>query len=385
MKLERFHAAASHTSSETHPTRILALTVRADIGGGPEHIFQLCRNIGDGMEIFIACPDEPPYHDRYAALPNVVEVIDLPHRRFQFGALFRLARIVRERRIDLIHSHGKGAGLYGRLLAALTGRPAAHTFHGLHVGEYGRFRTRAYLGLERLLSRWTERAICVSEGERELILAAGIAAPEKLTVVDNGVVIPEEAPRQPDATTPRIVAVSRYDYQKNAELIVDIAEALRARLGEGFDIEVLGTGESLPAVRAAVEERGLSARVRLSGPSAAPREVFRRADIFLSTSRWEGMPLAVLEAMSEGLAVVATDVVGNNDVIAHDRTGLLYPEGDARAGAEAILALASPERRALLGRMARQEVADRFSVARMCQETRMIYQEILLPSPEAAE
>lgn len=352
------------------PLRVLAVTVRADLGGGPEHLFQLTRAFGPHVITTIACPEEPPYHARYQALDNVERVIDLPHRAFSLARLRALAGLVRDSRIDLIHSHGKGAGLYTRLLSAMTGRPCVHTFHGLHVGEYDPVKRSLYLMLERALGLATDAAICVSEGERDLIAAARILPKRKLNVVENGVVVPDLVVGQDDAL--RIVAVNRFDHQKNPELLVEIADALRVRLGDGFFMTVIGQGDALDATRRAIADRGLSDHVLLPGPTNDPRAVFRAHNVFLSTSRWEGMPLAVLEAMSEGLAVVATDVVGNRDVVRDGVTGALYPLDDSGRAAD-ILAALQPTARRAMGGAGRQAVLTQYSVGTMADRTRAVY------------
>lgn len=353
------------------PLRILALTVRADLGGGPEHLYQLTQAFGPRVDSVIACPDEPPYRARYEALINVPLVVDLPHRAFDIARLRELARLVRAERIDLIHSHGKGAGLYARLLAAMTGVPCVHTFHGLHVGEYGAIKRGIYLTLERLLGLATKAAICVSSGERDLIRAARILPDRKLQVIENGVVVPETVLPHDDGL--RIVAVNRFDTQKNPELLVDIAVALRSRLGDGFRMTVIGQGDALAETRAKIAAHGLSDQVMLPGPTDDPRAVFRANNAFLSTSRWEGMPLAVLEAMSEGLPVVATDVVGNRDVVTDGVTGALYPLDNADRAAE-ILAGLTPGDRSQMGLAGRAAVIDCYSVQRMADRTLAVYQ-----------
>lgn len=354
----------------TDPFRVLAVTVRADLGGGPEHLYQLTRAFGGRVITTIACPDEPPYRARYAALENVDRVVDLPHRAFDLSRLRALARLVRQGGIDLIHSHGKGAGLYTRMLSAMTGVPCVHTFHGLHVGDYGAARREVYLMLERALGLATRAAICVSEGERALIAAARILPARKLRVIENGVLVPDQVAGQ-DAEL-RIVAVNRFDHQKNPELLVDIADALRRRLGDGFFMTVIGQGDALDATRAAIAARGLSDQVLLPGATDDPRAVYRAHNVFLSSSRWEGMPLAVLEAMSEGLAVVATDVVGNRDVVQDRVTGALYPLDDAVRAAD-ILAGLTPQTRQDMGQAGRQAVIDRYSVDRMADRTLAVY------------
>src|SRR2546430_4674071 len=102
--------------------------------------------------------------------------------------------------------------------------------------------------------------------------------------------------------------------------------------------------------------------------------LFRSLDLYVAASRKEGLPLAVLEAMGAGLAVVATDVPGHRDAVAAGETGLLVPPGDERALAAAIGALLDdPERRRRLGRAGRARVARDFAIRPMVDKTAEIY------------
>ncbi|EDZ45193.1 glycosyl transferase, group 1/2 family protein [Rhodobacterales bacterium Y4I] len=349
--------------------KVLFLTVRADLGGGPEHLYQLLKHRPEGIGAYVACPDDKPYHDRYRALLGDDRIVPLPHRAFSLGALAAIARFIRREGIDVLHSHGKGAGLYARVLGLLTGRPVVHTFHGLHTGEYSPLKKTLYLRLEQILGWGTQKAICVSEGEARLIREAGVIRGAKLAMIPNGIEIPETVTRpQWDGGALRMLAVSRYDHQKNPDLLIDIAKTLSGRLR--FHLDVIGTGERLPQIQQRLNDEGLAQHVTLHGGVANPRDYFRRTHVFVSTSRWEGMPLAVLEAMSEGLCVLATDVVGNADVVREGDTGRLFRTADEAVG---ILHRLTAAECANLSAAARREAEQTYSADVMAAKTYQVY------------
>ena len=125
-------------------------------GGGPEHLFQLTRTAGAHISCVIACPDEPPYATRFKCLENVCRMVWIPHRRLSVSAIDKLHKIIKTQKIDVIHSHGKGAGVYSRILAVLTGLPTIHTFHGVVRGEYSPVQKQIYAWISRF---WPEYAI----------------------------------------------------------------------------------------------------------------------------------------------------------------------------------------------------------------------------------
>lgn len=362
--------AANHSNSGM---KVLLISVRADLGGGPEHLYRLVEGLGDRVCATLALPNELPYWDRAAALENVDDLIEIPKRKFELAVLFRLAQFVRKSDIQVIHSHGKGAGLYSRLVGLFTGRPVVHTYHGLHIGDYGSIKRNLYISMEKMLGGLTSRSVAVSDGERELLANHRIISDRKLQMVTNGVPLSPVRPRKEPANTVQIIAVNRFNHQKDPDLLVSVGSALEAR-GLDFQIKVIGDGEpdDVARTKALASSAGLEHRFAWIGGVDDPRSYYRAADVFLSTSRWEGMPLALLEAMAESVAIVATDVVGNRDALDYGRVGWLYKGGDAEAAADQIV-LALSDAQSYKAKLAWDIVSEKFSVDRMCFETFEIY------------
>ena len=355
--------------------RILNLTSQADIGGGPEHLYQLIQNLPNTVESYIACPKDEPYHQKYSDATGSDHIFHMPHRAFKLSSLLRLRKAALRHKIDLIHSHGKGAGTYSRLLALTTSIPCVHTFHGLHAGEYSNLQKGIYLLYERAMSLKTNKAICVSSGERDQILENKIFPRRKLQVIANGVLVPSFPKEILHNSLLKIISVSRYDEQKNPELLVEIASLLKGKIP--FQLTVIGQGERMQQTKDKIQQLGFQDIIRIAGSTNDPRAYYRESDVFLSTSRWEGMPLAVLEAMSEGLPVVASNVVGNNDIIDNSTNGLLYDINKPEEAVDAINRLTCTAERIKIGRAAHQTVKSKYSVKRMAEETYQIYQKAL--------
>ena len=363
---------------ETTPRcRVLLLTVRADFGGGPEHVLQLLRHAPHDLDVYVACPPDYPYYDRYCELLGADRVMLLPHRRFRFSALWALRTFCKRHHVTVLHSHGKGAGVYSRLLAFMTGLPCIHTFHGVHVATYGVWKKHLYALFERLMARCTLAGIAVSEGERQALVQHALMPQHQIRLIPNGVIIPT-IPAPPPSKAPWVVvSFSRFDYQKNSLFVLDILEALR-KADRLHDVHCLlvGDGSGLAALLHEADARGLGQHVRSVGSTPTPHEAFNGALCYLSTSRWEGLPLAVLEAMAHGLPAVVTDVVGNRDAVRHNESGFLYPEADAAAAADALLRLADDtDLRTRLSLTARTQVAAAHDVREMARQTAAMWRE----------
>ncbi len=362
--------------------RVLHLLVTTSPGGGPKHVFDLVRNLpSDEFEVTIAAPRDGVFYDRFSELG--INMVELPLSRLGVRHLPLTMQLVRGHRIDIVHTHGKGPGLYGRLAARAFGIPAIHTFHGIHYGSYSRFGQDLYLALERRLSRLTHTVINVSRSQEVEGLALGLFRPEQSVVVVNGIDV-EELERARQSPIRRetlglapgdfvLGCVSRWDPVKRLEILLEAVRRLASRVPRLVLLLVGGGGEEA-RIRRIVAEIGLGDRVIFTGFLGSPARVYGILDLYVATSLKEGLPLAPLEAMCAGVPVVATDVPGHRDVVVRDRTGLLVPPEDSAALAEAIAGLvADPERRRLMGEAGRQRVLDHFGIRSMADRTADVY------------
>lgn len=355
---------------------ILMITVRADYGGGPEHLFKLITNLTSEVNIFIAAPMDDPYYSKYKNIVGDENIIIIPHRKFSAAALFRLIKFIKLRDISIVHSHGKGAGLYSRLLSAVTGVKCIHTFHGIHILQYSKLAAWLYIKLEQLLSIFTSRAIVVSKGEHDVVVNLSMIPNSKISIIENGVDFPDRILDDNNFCKPyKILTVTRFDFSKNTELILDIASKINLmdKLAD-YEFHFVGSGEQESSVKQKSVDLGLSQHFVFHGFQKDMAPYYLSATIFLSTSRWEGMPLSVLEAMSFGLPVIATNVRGNNDAVIHNMTGYLYDIENPEQAAQYIIRIFEDlERWRLFSSESRERIKNNFTVQRMANKTEKLY------------
>ena len=176
-------------------------------------------------------------------------------------------------------------------------------------------------------------------------------------------------------TTPfTVVSISRFDFQKNSAFVLEILHTLQQlnRL-QDFHFIIVGDGSEREGIIRAAAAQGLGHALTCPGATETPAVFFEGALCYNSTSRWEGLPLAVMEAMAHGLPAVLSDVVGNRDIIVQGNNGFLFQEEDAEGAAAQLLQLADDS--AMRGNMAlaaRHHVARRHSVDTMAKKTASI-------------
>jgi glycosyltransferase involved in cell wall biosynthesis len=313
-----------------------------------------------------------------------VETVALRTDRLSPLTVLRLVRLIRRHRVRLVHSHGKGAGVHGRLAARLAGVPAVHTLHGLHYERYARSARTAYLALERRLSACSHVVVNVSRAQEAEGLALGLFTPGQSRVIRNGVDVAGLGGRALDRWDSRVAlgldqsalvvgTAARFDEVKRLDLLLAAAAAAPA---PGFGVVLIGDGPQAPRLRGLMRDLGLQGLVTFAGELPGAAALFAAFDVFAAPSRKEGLPLAVLEAMALGLPVVASDIPAHREVLGEASGGLT--EGTAEAFAARLTAvLGDTGLRGRLGAENRTRARSEFDVHGMLAALEGVYREAL--------
>lgn len=360
---------------------MLELVVSTQPGGGPQHVYALATALAQrGFTPVIGGPRDGSLFAAFAAAG--LETLELRTDRLSAATVGHVARLVRDRGIRLIHSHGKGAGLYGRLVARASRIPSVHTFHGIHFERYAAPARAAYLALERRLARWTGTVINVSHAQEAEGLALRLFTPAQSRVVPNGVDVErlgEEAMErsaararlgiEPDAIV--VGCAARFDPVKRLDLLLHATAAITPAIAV-----LIGRGPETERLQQRCRALGLGSRARLVGEIPDAWRLFRAFDVYVATSTKEGMPVAVLEAMALGLPIVATDIPAHRETLGGAADTLVEPTPAAIA--KAILDLAgNPRRRERQGEANRARARAEFTIDRMVDAVARVYGDAL--------
>ncbi|MBQ9232260.1 MAG: glycosyltransferase [Prevotella sp.] len=307
--------------------KVLFVTARSDYGGGPRHLNQLVNGLPSDIEIFMAYPENgDPYAEIWKCNERISGNFFIPYRKLSVITIFRLRQFIKKNRINIIHSHGNGGGIYSRTVKWLCPDvKVIHTYHG--ISDYYRSRTKLLIGdvIGRFLSPFANLYICVSNGERKVAIERRFSKEHNTIVIYNGIPIPNECVARDEKSTPlRIVTLSRFDYSKNMESMYRIAK----QLSNAHDVEFIwvGDGEDRPRLETAAQSENLP--IKFVGFTREPMRYLLDSDLYISTSRFEGLPYALIEAASLGLPIVASNVKGNNEVVKHNFNGFLFNTED---------------------------------------------------------
>jgi glycosyltransferase involved in cell wall biosynthesis len=302
-------------------------------------------------------------------------------------ALIALVVLLRRLQPAIVHTHTPKAGLLGVLAARLAGVPAV--IHHIHGGVW-----MAATGARRTIARWTDRVtcaaahrvLCVSESVRARLIEERLCADDKINVLGHGSINGVDADEEfnpvrlvgqrsavrgelgiPEAAVV-IGFVGRFTREKG---IAELIAAWRNLVATMDDLHLMLVGEqdsATPLPDMMIRELHADPRVHMTGLVWDTARLYAAMDIFVLPTYREGFPVVLLEAAAMQLPIIATDVPGCIDAVAHDCTGVLVPPGDVEALETALRVLASdPFRRVALGSAGRRRVLRDFQPRQLWQ------------------
>ncbi|MFV0294117.1 MAG: glycosyltransferase family 4 protein [Paracoccus sp. (in: a-proteobacteria)] len=304
--------------------------------------------------------------------------IGFEHRRGSVWSLvglgWRTIRHIRRTRPEIVHIHSTFAGAVVRGLTPFIPQKTKVVYcpHGWAFLRQGRPQEQRRIAMvERILSRWTDRIVCVSHNDWREGVAAGIPE-ERLIVVENGVSARSgmNMPRPPRETGPKLIAfVGRFDRQKGFDIFIEVMRRLEGKArGVAIGGAIVKDSE-MPEPPPNVDILGWQPRDKAF-------DLYRRADLLLMPSRWEGLGLVAVEAMQARLAVFASRIGGLKGVVVDGLTGRLFTP-DAVDEIVALIAASSDDELRAYGEQGFLRYRNHYTTERVAAEIAALYDDLL--------
>ena len=364
-------------------------------GGGPEHIYQLLKRLNrKEWEIVICTSKDGSYWEKFNSIKT--KIYNLTLRKISLNTFFNLFLILRKEKPDLIHTHGKGPGLYGRIVGKILRIPVVHTFHGFHYEDLQFSTRKLHLAADIFLALITDQHIFVSAGEKDRARVIKLFDENNSIVIHNGVDheylsnlsvsrnIVFKSIRCEDWKNKKILGtISRLSPEKG---ILNLLSAFSKIIPTMDDLRLIIVG-GCPAeyrdyhatVKDFIEQENLTEHVRILGYQQDAVKILKCMDFYVSSSLSEGLPISVLEACASGIPTVATEITGNKDILSNSIFGVLVkpncPESLA-GGIIKMIKLTKNERDTLI-QNARKRIKVHFSIDEMALKTTLLYRKIL--------
>lgn len=368
--------------------RVLQFITPAGFYGAERWVLALANNMNrDGVICDLAVTRESSEQNlsvaEYFPRSDGQQVHYLDMRgRFDFRVVGRLCDVIRNHRIDVIHTHGYKSDILGLLAAKRTGIACVSTPHGFSGNVSFKLATFIRMGTHML--RYFDRVVPLSEELMEDMKRFKVPA-SKTVFIRNGVdlteidAVMETIPQDQNADTDsRIIGfIGQMIPRKNITDLIDAFDRLYQQ-NPDLRLQLLGDGSQRPDLERQAKEASCANAVEFLGFRSDRLELLSRFSLFVMTSSLEGIPRCMMEAMAVGVPVVAYDIPGVDQLVEHGKTGLLAPFGDKAALAECCnQILGDPELADRLSRNARELVNVRFSAARMADEYESLFRKLV--------
>lgn len=358
-------------------TRVLHIIDSFDLGGGQTALLNLISATDrKKYEPEVACMHgHGIFWSRFEELG--IPVHSLSSRKWLPTYLARLTALIFKRRPQIVHCHLFGSNWIAKPLATLLGVPVRINHDQCNDG------LRHHQPVARWLDTWTNQLsshVCaVSASTRDFLIKCERLAPENVSLVYNGIDPEKFAPPGPRVRHDRlaVLGVGRLHPQKNFSLFLETAAEL-SRRGLPFEFRIAGTGPEEKMLRGLADRLGIRDRVTFLGHVSNTQLMYAGADVLLMTSKYEGTPLAILEAMAARLPIVAPRLDGIGEILVDGVDALLVEPPTANGFADAVQRLHAESLLAdQLTSAASAKVETQFSSHAMAREVEAIYERCL--------
>ena len=383
-------SGAPTRTGPTKPLQILQILGNAIVGGMETYVSNLITRLpSDEFQVTCLCPYESAFTAslrRLGVKVYIAPIQDDPVWR----SIELTVELIRQHRIDVIHSHLLNAQTLAGIAGRLTNTPAVSTIHG-----------RSLWTQEISVSRLTgTNLIVVCQDAHAQALAAGILA-DAVSLIPNGVDTDRFTPQRSGAAfrealgvppeAPLVGFVGRLALEKGPDKFVQAAGRIHRQLPEVHFV-LVGEGALDNQLREMISQMGLKDRVHLAGTHHSTETVYPAFDLLLQTSRSEAMPLVLLEGMACGCPIVALGVGGVAELIESGTNGILvspgawsyiaspYPGDWEGVAAAAIDLLGQPARLKQMGQAGRQRAEEVFDIRHSVRETAAVFQRLVRPA-----
>jgi glycosyltransferase involved in cell wall biosynthesis len=374
--------------------KILYIITLSEQGGAQKIVYHIASGLDpQEFDITVACAPGGELVNWLSNLHQDIKIVEIPELKRNISpfndlkAFLILYALMKKNSYHIVHCHSSKAGVLGRMAAWKAGVPKIiFTVHGWGINEYqSRIVRFLYTWAERFAGVCSTKVVCVSEADLLKARSLKLVTGDKLSVIYNGLPLPETR----DGLLRRelgignkdtiIGTVARLAPQKDPLFLLEVAALMvnhdNKITGEGrLCFVLIGDGPLRSECEQFINNKGLKRSVFLLGTREEAAELVQDFDIFVLFSRWEGLPLTIIEAMLAGRPVVANAVGGVGELVVHQETGLLINKLDVNEAEKALLNLISdPGKRLSMGYAGRQRALDLFNVDKMVGKYRELY------------
>lgn len=314
--------------------KILYFITTSNWGGASEHVFELCKyeeKLGNSVTFVTGSKGE--LLNRIETIPNVsTRVIDSVKRKISplndIRSVLVLRKLIKKINPDIIHLHSSKAGILGRLAAIGLDCKVIFTVHGWSFtdGISSRFRKKVFKYIEKIVAPLADLYICVSNYDKQIAYREKVLNPNKnkVVVVHNGAPLNKDCASFSTNNISKItkfIMVARFSNQKDQIGLIKACGLLSSE--DKFRLTFVGSGPNLEKCKALVQKMGLGNSIQFLGFKRNVNTYLKKNDVFVLSTHYEGLPISIIESMSVGMPIIASNVGGNKELVFNKKNGFL--------------------------------------------------------------
>lgn len=371
-------------------SNLLYIITKLELGGAQKQLLNLIRRLDkERFNILLFTAREGLLVADVSSIPGLTlnrsRHLERTINPFKdFLALIEIFLFIKKNKVDIVHTHSSKAGILGRFAAKLAkAKTVVHTVHGWSFNNcQSNLKRNFFIWLERIAAEFTDKLIVVSGHDMDIGLENRIGTTSKYTVIRYGIdyrefAIKEKNTKKEELGIPSdnyvVTMISCLKPQKYPQDFIRIASLVTRELSN-VKFLLVGDGILRGALERLIGKLKLQQKVMLLGWRLDIPRILSTTDVLVLTSLWEGLPIAVLEAMASSKPVISTDTGGVTELIRDQDTGFLVKPRDVNAMAEKLVVLLRDSRlRQIIGQKAKDSLGSDFSVDNTLNNTQELY------------
>lgn len=349
------------------------------MGGAQIHVRDVATHLKSrGYDVHLITGGKVNVHNSHEniAIHTVRHLVRELNPFSDLKAFFEMRKLLKIIGPDLVATHSSKAGIIGRLAATSLHIPVIFTAHGWSFTDGVRTPKKIiYRLVEKIAGYFSSGVIAVSEYDRGLALSHNVISEDKIICIQNGVHDVIEPQRTKEETEEiRLIMIARFAHPK---MQLQLLESLANLKHIGWTMQFVGDGPEKGKAEQYAIENGFIHKVHFEGWRQDIDELLAKSHIFILISKYEGLPLSILEAMRAGLPIIATDVGGVKEAVTAEN-GILVPVDDSQALTNALERLmGDPDLQNRMGLKGRKLFEEKFTFSKMMEETLAYYKAIV--------
>lgn len=363
---------------------ILYIFVTLPVGGAENHLLTVLKEINRSKYNPVICciREKGEIGEEIERMGVDIITLSRKSKSWNIRIIMDILKIIHQKNIQLIHAHLYHSNMYGRIAAAISKIPVIITEHNV----YQKYKIKRRV-INWLLAKKTDKIIAVSEAVKRYVVSRDWVDASKIEVIYNGIDVKkfqsflskEEARHRIGIPVKcfLIGTIARLTEQKGHIYLIKAIDIIKGSIPNA-KLVLVGSGPLESYLKAEVSEKELNDYVIFLGSRRDIPDILKAMDIFVLPSLWEGLGIALLEAMASSIPVIATNVGGVPEIINNDINGLLVPPGDPFSLSQAIFDLYKNEfKRQRLSKNGLETIENKFTSHCMVKKIENLYESVL--------